>query len=315
MRIGYLVLLHDQFDQAERLLRRLAARNSGFIVHIDRSAPKYQAAAFRLAVSDLDVTYAPPVAARWGTYRQALAIMQCIHSAMYEADPCERYVLLSGEDYPLASGDTITEFFASDPYAEHLETFPLDLTDKAAPGWSPYFRFRRYHVWVGSRHRQIPLIRKGLPPLPIYHGSTSWALTHRALTYIVTQFESNRRMRSYMQSSFLVDEAYVPSLMMSSPYAQQITGSNVTYARWLPTSGTHPKILREQHLPELLASGKLFARKFDAAVDESILDSLDAAAGNAAQTLIPRDLRTPEAAQAAWLISAAPPASNPPAGH
>ena len=40
-----------------------------------------------------------------------------------------------------------------------------------------------------------------------------------------------------------------------------------------------PAILRLQDLPRLESSGKLFARKFDVAVDSAVLDALDARAG------------------------------------
>jgi hypothetical protein len=278
MRFCYLLLLHQNFAQALRLIRRLARENSSFVIHIDSSAPESSLATLRSQLADCKVTYARAVRSRWGSYRQALAIVRCIESAVRDAAPVERYLLLSGQDYPIAAQQDIEDFFAADPQAEYLEAFPLNVTDAAAPGWSPYFRFRRYHLWVGRHHRPVPLVRKGLPPLPLYHGSTWWALTRTALLYLAEQFKSNQRMRRYMRSSFLVDEAYVPSLMMSSPYAARVTGHNVTYARWTPTSGPHPTILRESDVPALRSSGKLFARKFDTEVDARVLDTLDALA-------------------------------------
>jgi hypothetical protein len=118
-------------------------------------------------------------------------------------------------------------------------------------------------------------VRKGLPPLPIYHGSTWWALTRPALEYISDQFESNGRLRRYLRTGFLVDEVYIPTLMMASPFASKVTGENVTFAEWTPTSGPHPKALRIDDLPALLGSRKLFARKFDDAIDGTIMDALD----------------------------------------
>ncbi len=276
MRICYLVLLHHKFDQALRLIRRLAGPQSGFVLHIDAAADAQSALAFRKDVkSIIEVTYARAVRSRWGSYAQALAIMRCIQAAVRKLPAFDRYVLLSGQDYPIARQCEIEEFFSSHPDTEYLEAFPQDVMDAEAPGWSPYFRFRRYHVWVGRRHGVLPLLRKGPPPLPIYHGSTWWALTRDAVTYIADQFASNGSLRRYLRTGFLVDEAYVPTLIMASKLAPKVAGNNVTFAQWTPTSGPHPKTLGIGDLQELLASDKLFARKLDASVDASLMNRLD----------------------------------------
>jgi hypothetical protein len=83
-------------------------------------------------------------------------------------------------------------------------------------------------------------------------------------------------LRRYLRTSFLADEAYIPKLLMGSPFASAITGHNLTFAHFTSTSGPHPKILRVDDLEELLSSNKLFARKFDTLVDEAVMTKLDA---------------------------------------
>ena len=202
--------------------------------------------------------------------------MRCVEAAMDDPVAYDRYVLLSGQDYPIASQFEILRFFREHHDREFLEAFPLDVLDAAAEGWSPYFRFRRYHLWIGRKHLQVPVLRKGPPPAPIHHGSTWWALTREALEYIADQFTANARLRRYLRTGFLVDEAYIPTLMMNSRFAGRITGNNVTHAQWTPTSGTHPKTLRSDDFDALVTSPKLLARKFDAATDVDLLDRLDA---------------------------------------
>jgi hypothetical protein len=200
--------------------------------------------------------------------------MSCIASAI-TLGPFDRYVLISGQDYPIASNAAIAEFFSRNRRTEYVEALFQDLTDEAAPGWTPYYRFRRYHVWLGNQRRALPLLRKGLPPLPIYHGSTWWALTHEAVSYLLNQYRANYAFNRYFHHSFLVEEAYIQTLMRASAFVDHIANRDVTYAKWTPTSGPHPKILRSDDIGGLLASGKLFARKVDATVDEGLLDQLD----------------------------------------
>ena len=275
MKICYLLLLHHKFDQALRMTRRLAGPDHGFVVHIDAAAHPPSVIDFRRRMDAFAPVYATRVRARWGSYSQALAIMRCVEAAARHMASFDRYVLLSGQDYPIARQTEIAEFFSRDPDTEYLEAFPRNLTEVDVSRWTPYLRFRCHHLWFGRRRMRVPLLRKGPPPLQLYHGSTWWALTRAALLYVADQFASNRRLRRYLRTGFLVDEVYIPTLIMSSEFAPQVAGNNVTYARWTPTSGPHPTTLRIDDLPQLLASPKLFARKFDATVDESVMSELD----------------------------------------
>ena len=78
MRVCYLILLHQKFDQALRLIRRLAGADCGFTIHIDRATPVPAVAAFRRALERVNVTYAPRVRSRWGSYGLAAAMMQAM---------------------------------------------------------------------------------------------------------------------------------------------------------------------------------------------------------------------------------------------
>jgi Core-2/I-Branching enzyme len=275
MRICYLVLVHHKFDQAARMIRRLAGPNCGFVLHIDRNADPESIQRFRADLRSIDgIVYARCVRVRWGSYAQALAIMRSIQAAVGRPERYDRYVLLSGQDYPIVPRWRIDQSFRDDPQSEYVEAYALNVMDDA-PGWSPYYRFRRYHLFLGRFHRALPYTRKGPPPQAIYHGSTWWALTHPALEFIAREFKNNSRLRRYLRTSFLVDEAYVPTLLMGSPFRSRVAGHNLTYAKWTPTSGPHPKTLGIEDLPSLGSSSKLFARKFDADVDSTVLDELD----------------------------------------
>ena len=279
LKICYLVTLYHKFDQALRLVRRLEGPDCGFVFHIDSAAHSMDAATFRAKFDGCEtVAFVPSVRWKWGSYNGALAVMRCIRAAI-ELGPFDRYVLLSGQDYPIASRVQIREFFEKNLDVEYVEAYPIDVMDESTPGWSPYYRCRRYHVWIGNRRVVLPLIRRGPPPLPIFHGSTWWALTHGAVAYVVDQFKSNRVLRRYLRSAFLVEELYIPTLMMSSPFSKKVACADVTYTKFTPAYGPHPKILTATDFDALMASPKLFGRKVDSAVDVSILDMLDKSLG------------------------------------
>lgn len=276
MKLCYIVLLHHKFDQAARLVQRLTSPGVSFVIHIDTKAAFADTQSFRDSVSHIaNITYAPRVDARWGSYRQALAILRSVQCAVRSHVDFNRCVLLSGQDYPVVGHPEIVEFFLKHAEDEFVEAGPMDLVDSSSPGWTPHYRFRRYHFWLGNQRMKIPVFRKRMPDIQFFHGATWWALTRAAVEHIVDRFEHDKALRQFMQTGFLVDEAYIPTLLMSSPHAPRVTGSNLTYARWDGIAGPHPHMLGIGDMATIRASKKLFARKFDASVDSALLDAFD----------------------------------------
>ena len=275
VRICFLVTLYKKFDQALRLVRRLDGPQTGFVFHIDAAVDDATVARFRAALPALnEVRFAERVRSRWATFQGAVAVFHCIDAAL-GMDPFDRYVLISGQDYPIASRARMNAFFRRHPDTEFMEAAPIDVADENAPGASPHYRFARYHLWFGARRKAIPLLRKRAPPIALFHGSTWWALTHDALRYLALQFRVNHAARRYFRHAFFVEEAYIQSLLMSSPFATRVARRSVVHDEWTPTSGPHPKVLTVADLAVLQESPRLFARKFDDEVDAAVMDVLD----------------------------------------
>ena len=276
MKLCYVVLIHHKFDQAARLLGRLYGEGVNFVVHIDHKVSDEAVVAFKRVVEKYPVTYTRRESAQWGSYSQAAAILGGMETAASCGVDFDRCIIVSGQDYPIASHREIVDFFEANPRTEFLEAVELDVTDATRTDWSPYYRFRRYHVWLGRRRVTLPLLRKRVPSFPIFHGATWWALTASAVRYVDDEFRTRAEFRRLMRTSFLADEVCVPTLLMNSAFARNVARRNVTFAEWTATSGPHPKTLRSSDLPALLESPKLFARKFDEALDRGVLDQLDA---------------------------------------
>lgn len=278
MKICYALLLHHKFDQAVQLIRRLAAPGVSFAIHLDRNVQAQDIERFKSELADIpNIGYARRVRARWGSFDQAVAVMRVVQHAASNGAEFDRCVLMSGQDYPIASHAQIVEFFNAHPTQEFIEAQPLDVFDATTQGWTPHYRFRRVHVWLGRRRFALPVLLRRPPPTQIFHGATWWALTAEAVRYVAERFEADIALRRYLRTGFLVDEVYVPTLLMNSRFADRVTHENLTFAQWAGAIAAHPKTLGVEDLADLRASRKLFARKFDAAQDDSVMRHLDAA--------------------------------------
>jgi hypothetical protein len=276
MNICYLIIMHHKFEQAARMIRRLAASHVSFVIHVDSRVDEHSFQKLKHDIASVhSIFFARRQRAKWGSYGLLQAMINCIDVAVANCS-FDRCVLLSGQDYPIKSNQQIVSYFQEHPRVEFIEAFPKDASDAAAPGWSPYYRFRRYHVWIGHRRRPLPFLVKPPPDFPIYHGSAWWALSRDAVLHLHNEFSKNKKYRRAFRRGFLVEEACLQTMMMNSPFSGNVAGQDTTLAEWTPTSGPHPKVLEVEDFEKLNASPKLFARKFDANVDAQILDMLDA---------------------------------------
>jgi hypothetical protein len=62
---------------------------------------------------------------------------------------------------------------------------------------------------------------------------------------------------------------------MNSPLRDTVFNDNLRYIAWTTKGSSHPALLTIEDKDSLLASSKLFARKFDTELDEQILDIID----------------------------------------
>lgn len=77
----------------------------------------------------------------------------------------------------------------------------------------------------------------------------------------------------WFRSTVVPDEAYVQTAVGSDPRWNLVT-DNFRFVRWTP-GNPHPDTLTVDDLPEMLDSGRHFARKFDPDVDAEVLDRLE----------------------------------------
>lgn len=277
MKICYLMLIHHKFDQAKRLIKKLANTESCFVIHIDAKVDQTVYNKFIEDISDINSIYfSKRINVKWGAYSLAEAIMETIlHAVDCAKINSPRFMLVSGQEYPIVSNNDIFEFLNKHSNEEFIEAHLLDFTEDKSKTCTPYYRFVRYHFWFGRKHISTNIIKKKLPSIPIYHGSAWWLLTKDAISYIANEYKHNQKLKKFFSSGFYVDEAYIHTLLMSSPFSKNVTYHNVTYTDWRNPTGPHPKTLGKNDLSDMRRSNCLVARKFDYDHDHEIFDILD----------------------------------------
>jgi hypothetical protein len=284
MNIAYLILAHNTPKHLRRLVTALSINSSSFFIHIDK---KTNADDFLSIKGENTYFVQERVSVFWGDFSQVEAILILLQAALRDQRHFDRFVLLSGADYPLRSALYIERFFENSPNKEfiNLVEMPSETAGK------PISRLTRYKLRPGDR-TIIPIIRKVLMKVGVlprkrdykaylrdlvpYGGDTWWALSPEACNYILTFVKDEVQVVNFFKYTDCPDETLFQTILGNSYFKSRIN-RNLVYADW-SARGSHPAYITERHLAvfqstslfasdAVFGSGEmLFARKFS---DES----------------------------------------------
>lgn len=274
MRIGYVVLAYKSPAQVLRLLRRIAGPSSAIAVHVDRSTEDTLFRELSRGASELEnVSFIDRRRTPWGSFALVDATLRGMESLGAGAVPVDYVIVLTGQDYPLRARTAIERFVAGAGGRSfvHHSRLPYD-------GWGPDGGLRRLEKWhyrVGSRryHFAVPWTRTVPGGLQPFGGEAYWGLTAAAAAYVVRFARENRRFVRFFEHVLIPDEMFFHTIVMNSPFRDEVVNDTLHYVDW--DADPAPAILTADRFERMVGSGKLFARKFDAATNGDVLDMLD----------------------------------------
>ncbi|MGB6129461.1 MAG: beta-1,6-N-acetylglucosaminyltransferase, partial [Psychrilyobacter sp.] len=188
--------------------------------------------------------------------------------------------LLSGQDLPIKSHSEIISFLSEDIHREFLHI----ASDYKNYNW----RILRYSPWSESKSiRNFPLnkinstsiklqnllnIKKPFfNNINIYMGSSWFTITNDAVEYILNNIDD--KLIEGFKSTTCSDEHFIQTLLMNSPFKDNVVGENIVYIDW-SEGNPNPKVLTMDDYSKLKGSNKLFARKFDIDIDSDIINKI-----------------------------------------
>lgn len=268
---AYLIIAHNNFEQLQVLISLLDDARNDIYLHVDKKSTSFLPKTIKTQYAQLFLV--DPISVTWGGHSQIECEILLFRNAaskhyMY-------YHLLSGVDLPLKTQDEIHAFFQN--------RFPHNFIgfDKEALKTRNFvFRTQYYHLFQNIAGRSnAPAMRilrilemmlqkaqallhiKRNEIVPLYKGTNWVSVTDELVHYILSCEKIIRKQFFY---SCCADEVFLHSIAMQSPYRNTIIDDSCRAIVWLRGS---PYTYRKDDVPQLLASPKLFARKFDSTVD------------------------------------------------
>jgi hypothetical protein len=320
MQINYIILAHQQPKQVRRLVEALTDTDCFFHIHIDKAVDMQP---FVSEVSHLPnvrfVSEEKRENSVWGDIGLVKATLSVLGKIVEEC--WKGYcVLLSGQHYPLKNKKQIKSILWHNYGANYISTFPLPTTEWENEGLDRLLKYkinlsvkRQHSVLLSSIYEKdfytrenfksiLRLIKRGrfgflakifkrrtFPrSLKPYGGEHWWMLPIETIKNILWFLESHPGYINYHRHTLLAEEIFFHSIVMfikNEVIHNMIVKSALTYINW--TDPSIPATFTKDDYEELrMQTGEyLFARKFDAEVDEDILDLID-------ESLLQRSMET-----------------------
>jgi hypothetical protein len=285
--LGFMILSHRQPAQVARLMWRLEEMFPGAptVCHHDYSQSSLDREAVPRTVSFVD----PHRLTAWADWSVVEATFDLVTALLARVEAPEWLVFLTGADYPVAPAERIASTFSGasvDAFIHHESIVPPHFrSPNQRIVYERYF-YRSVHYPVITRSGRIErrtrqiwnrwLLRMLLPysaRRPCYWGLQSFAVNRRAARHLVEVHARGGALLNHYRGRPFSDESYPHTILANAPELR-IANDNLRYMDW-SANDWHPKVLTKDDVPAIIASGALFARKFDPTVDGGVLDRLD----------------------------------------
>ena len=294
MKLVYTIIAHHQFEQFRRLIERLNKPDVSFVFHISSNCEPGFYEQVEAAYGEAEnVCFARRYNVYWGNFsmvRAAISTINALVESGFEYDYC---LSLSGQDYPLKTHEEICETLAAGQGKQFLEYYSVNTMEG-----DDAQRYLSTHVWIRSLHLWYPHTnlnswitrlynkffslflpeRRTLPNgYDGYKGSFWCQLTPDCIEYMYHYLKSKegKRLIRYYTFTYHAAEFFFHTLLLNSPYKDQILSEDHHFAIWFDHTG-HPKSFTNDDFDSIMASGKLFARKFDLRNGVELFDRIDA---------------------------------------
>jgi hypothetical protein len=277
MSVAYIVMAHTAPMQVARLVRTLSSGDpaTSFFIHVDRKSPP--SVARELADQIRTVPNCEFLESRnvhWAHWSQIAVSLEGLRAIERSGHDPDQSVLVTGQHYPVRPHEEIMGRLADpgDAFIQHASLPRFDWWPDQRGGLD---RFERLWMWLPGRGiKMVPLIKRSLPErYQPWGGSAYWSLgrDHRRR---VLEAAAERDLVRRFRHSIAGDEVFFQTILMSSPLRERVVDDSLVFAVWKPEAN-NPETLTSADLGTIGESGKLFARKVDAEIDEALLDAID----------------------------------------
>ncbi len=280
MRIAHLIVAHKNPKQLERLIYALKHQEADCYIYLDK---KVDIRPFDYLKQLSNVHFVKErIRCSWGGYSLVRAMLKSIEQIRDTGIKYDFINLLSAQDYPVRPVNEIHDFFEKHTGKSFIS---FDISNDTKWWKAAEARYKKFHftdMTFRGKYFIQNLLNKIMPerifPLDlILYGSSNstwWTINYELAIYMAEFLNTHSELSSFLNYTWTPDEFAIPTIIMNSPYKNEVINNNYRYIDW-NAGEAHPKTLLTNDYEKIIQSDMLFARKFDIDTDSFILDKID----------------------------------------
>ncbi|MBE5741944.1 MAG: hypothetical protein E7360_01335 [Clostridiales bacterium] len=298
MKIAYLILVHRDPLQIKRLTNRLLKTGDCFI-HLDK---KSDCKSFLNQFGKEErVDIISKYRVSWAGWTMVQAYLELLEKALKSEKKYDRFVFMTGQDYPLMTDGQICNEFQANLITEYVMAYKISTStiatdkNKILKRW--YFdvpfknRFlRRVYLSVMYRFITKPFTKKELlvkldgKKVEPYFGQMLSAYTREGASLILNTYHNDKVFNRQMKRVHAAVEIYWQTIIFNSKLRKNTIQHGeeheiTEHFGWAPlhyhSYDEDTAIYTEKDFEELKNSGYMFCRKVIPGISDTLMDKID----------------------------------------
>jgi hypothetical protein len=289
MRLAYLLIIHRNEKQVQRLFKSIYDPENLYVFHMDaKSKPEFHQGMRTFLKGYDNVHFLESENCRWGGYSMVKIELEAIRYLIHSGKPWDFFINLSGQDFPLKTQHQIKSFLNQNRDRNFLTVFD----ETFIKSWcNPYILFRpratsknflnarsrveRYFVELPgvSQLLYVPFVKRKFVEGARWYAGWQWMILNRAFCEYMFTGDVLDKYVHFFKNTFIPDEGFFQTVIMNSPFRPTLVNDYQRTVTWQYRGDVN--IFRSDDFDFLTQSKDLFARKFDEGVDSQILSKLE----------------------------------------
>ncbi|MFK5922830.1 MAG: beta-1,6-N-acetylglucosaminyltransferase [Verrucomicrobiota bacterium] len=271
IKIGYLILAHNNCGQIARMVRILKQGNSRIVLHLDGSVRGQKRSDFLSHVrTGGEFEEARAVTCQWADWSLVAATLSGIEKFRDGGDPVSHVVLLSGSHFPIRPPGELEIFLDRNSGLDFIETCDAQENRwvKDGPNLERFQYFYPLNFRGERRGFDVLLslqkkmgVKRSLPDkLRPHLGSQWWCLRFSTCDRIFEFLKGHPRVKRYFKSTWIPDESFFQTLVANLIDEEEV--ANMPFVLHALTPRGRPYVFHNDHEPFLVGKRHhFFARK------------------------------------------------------
>lgn len=286
MKVAFLCLAHNNFEYVRYLSEKLTEDGDYFFLHIDRnsSLPK----AFKFNDKTIICNENERLRTRWGTFDIVEATLLLMNKAQ-KLKHFDHFILVSGQDYPLYSVQTIKKKIKAEK--EYVALWEAVSVGTASAEYTARHYYHCKFTNPGEAHKSnkksriylaylINYLISKLPRLkvlnyPVYAKGSQWWCISNSLCCHFLEVAKNREIVDEFKLMHAPDEKFFHTIYVNSRYynhqitAQEELKQGIHYIDWMGKYNK-PQVFDSSNTALARKKGCLFSRKISKKLMETL---------------------------------------------